>query len=378
MSVEFRILDNIYPLDTTYGVTSTSEDSDFPASNLQDPRRAKVWHSSGHFVIDSTNNALDFAEPSGGVELNATISSGTYTPSELATEIKTQLDATGGGTYSVSYSDSTGKWTITYDSGGDPDFDLLWSTGTNTATSIGDTLGFDTSSDDTAALTYTGDSIAIHTLERVVFDLKSSALGVDSAVVLFPYTGSQLTSSATVTLKANATNGGWDSPSLSQSLTLDEQSGVYSHFFTSDENYRYWAVEIVDPENPDLYVSLGNVAIASATNLDRAPASGFTYRLRDTSDLSENDFGVRFFDTRPTFQELDFDMPLLTYQQAETLMDIFNRIGRQTPVIVSLDTTEQIFDKDRILIYGHLQGDMSFQHRVRNIFDLSLSIEEAF
>lgn len=57
-----------------------------------------VWESLA-FDIDSTNNTILFNE--GGSTLTATITSGSYTLSSLASEIKTQLDAAGALTYTV-------------------------------------------------------------------------------------------------------------------------------------------------------------------------------------------------------------------------------------------------------------------------------------
>lgn len=52
--------------------------------------------------IDSTNNSLLFNE--GGSTLTATITSASYTLSTLAAEIKTQMEAVGAGTYTVTVS----------------------------------------------------------------------------------------------------------------------------------------------------------------------------------------------------------------------------------------------------------------------------------
>jgi hypothetical protein len=52
--------------------------------------------------IDSTNNLIDFKE--GSTAFQATLTSGTYTLAQLATEIKTQMDAAGAFTYTVTVS----------------------------------------------------------------------------------------------------------------------------------------------------------------------------------------------------------------------------------------------------------------------------------
>ncbi len=79
--------------------------------------------------IDATNNKINFKE--GGAELTATLTSATYTLAALATEIKTQLDAAGALTYTVSFSDDD-KITISAPTA----FSLLPNTGSNRLVSI--------------------------------------------------------------------------------------------------------------------------------------------------------------------------------------------------------------------------------------------------
>src|SRR3990167_4311496 len=60
--------------------------------------------------VDATNNKLNFSE--GGAELTATISTDEYTLAEMATELKTQLDAAGALTYTVAADSDTNVFTI--------------------------------------------------------------------------------------------------------------------------------------------------------------------------------------------------------------------------------------------------------------------------
>lgn len=107
------------------------------------------------YQIDQTNNKIDFAE--GGPQLTATLTSGIYTPTELAVEIKTQLDVAGAKTYTVTFSRTTRKFTIAADAG---TYDILISTGTNALVSPYDLLGFTGASDLTGVITYTSDSVS--------------------------------------------------------------------------------------------------------------------------------------------------------------------------------------------------------------------------
>lgn len=115
-------------------------------------------------ITAATNDALDITDDGGTFAV--TIAPKTYrTPHELAAEIQTKgqagADASGGDDFLCSYSDSTGKFTISTTTG--TVLSLLWKTGTdgsdNTGQTIGDTIGFSESADDTGATSYTADNV---------------------------------------------------------------------------------------------------------------------------------------------------------------------------------------------------------------------------
>lgn len=77
-------------------------------------------------------------------------------PYELATALQDSMNALGSSnTFTVTYSSVTGKFTIASDG---TTLSLLWNTGTNTANTIGDKIGFSVAANDTGALTYTSDN----------------------------------------------------------------------------------------------------------------------------------------------------------------------------------------------------------------------------
>ena len=105
-------------------------------------------------VISSSNKYIDFNE--GGVSSAVSLTEKVYkNPLDLARAIETAMDAEATGDISVSYSSTTGKYTIASDGA---TFELEWSTGSNAANSIGETLGFVVSADDTAATSYASDA----------------------------------------------------------------------------------------------------------------------------------------------------------------------------------------------------------------------------
>jgi hypothetical protein len=80
-------------------------------------------------------------------------------PYELADALSTACTAasvgSGNNTITVTYDDSTGKFTFSSDG---TTFSLLWNTGANTANTIGSLLGFSVAADDTGSTSYVGDN----------------------------------------------------------------------------------------------------------------------------------------------------------------------------------------------------------------------------
>lgn len=108
-------------------------------------------------TITASSKFLDF-EDDQGIQ-SCSVLEGIYkTPIELADAITTAMDGASTETVSCVYSNSTGKFTI---SSGSTVFELLWSTGANSANSIGSKLGFTVASDDTGATSYESDNSII-------------------------------------------------------------------------------------------------------------------------------------------------------------------------------------------------------------------------
>lgn len=117
---------------------------------------------ANRFIIETgANDKIDFSE-SVGIELTATIPSGSYSGSELATQVQNVLDSTGNSNYTVDYNNLfPNKFTILSDgSGGTGIFELLWNSGTNSSISSAYIMGFD-NVDDTSSLVYVSDNDTI-------------------------------------------------------------------------------------------------------------------------------------------------------------------------------------------------------------------------
>lgn len=351
--LELRLIDYNFSQLSATGVTASSENPIFPASNIKNPIRSRVLRTTGNFVIDATNNKFDFNEDASheSATLVATFASGIYTPEELASEIKAKLELLSSSTFTVIYSSSTGKWTISSDGGY---LELLWLTGDNSATSIGETLGFDVSADVDDALTYTGASIAIHTEESVVFDLQTTE-PIDSFALLFDsIAGSKFTSSAILSLQANATDE-WSAPAVDELLVIDDVYGSATFFFTSPESYRYWRLKIIDPANPFLYVEVSKIVLGNGVQLDCLPGKGFKESTNDRSSIEETAYGHRYSDIYPFRRTLELNYPGLSLADVAKLQSAFKRNGKVLPIAIAIDPVGVKYDKDQFFFYGFFQ-----------------------
>ncbi len=212
------------------------------------------------------------------------------------------------------------------------------------------------------------------TLELVI-DIGTTE-DVDSVIMMWPKEdGIRLTDDATVKIQANATDV-WTAPAVNQTLTIDNDYSVASHFFSTDQSYRYWRISIEDATNPYEYIELGMCWIGKALEVDNA-SNGFKWKDMDRSNSISNEFGHKYIDEYPITSALEFQFENLTYAQIETLVQAYRLNGSSKPVIVALDQTEVVFDKDHFLIYGTMSKQFGLTHVHYNILTTdSIIVEE--
>ncbi len=375
-SCNLKIIDFNYAFQDNVAVSATSESPDFPVSNLKNQFRGRLWKSNGHFEITTSNNKIDFKESSGGGELTATLTPGDFTTATLRAEIKAKMELVGGETYTVTYDVKSGQWTIVT---GGSFLSLLFATGTNTAVSTGPEIGFLTG-DRTGFTTYTG-AVAIHSFEAVLFDL-GSAENINSFFIFFsPRRGIRFSDEAEIRLQANPTQD-FSSPAVDVLLDIDEEFRTISHFFTTDQEFRYWRVKIIDKQNASqtdvLSVELGLVFFGKSIELSRNVSRGFVYKLRDTSVVRKNLFGNAYSDKRTKIQRLELSYNLMDDTDLRTFKKIYDRVGKTDSIVVAFDSQEVVFDKDLFLIYGKFTTQLAATNVNRNLFDMPANIEETF
>lgn len=368
----FKILDYNFCFDSKTVLLPTSEDPNFPVENLKHSFRSKVWRTAGFFKITTSNNYIDFKDAIAGPELSATLTVGEYSVDELATEIESAMALVGAFTYTASFSSTSGLWTI---ESSNTEFEILFSTGTNAADSCRDVIGFG-DNDFTGDTEYTGPSIAIHTEEAVVIDIRTEE-DIDSVAVIFDKdTEIGLSSDALLYIQASATDV-WDSPPVNQQLTINDDSKVATFYWDTVQSYRYWRLKIIDPKNPNLFIEIPKIYLAVGIELSRNPEVGFSESIDDKSKVEITPYGNLYADLFPNIRQLDFNYKILPEADLAELISIFNRVGNSAPIVIVLDPEEEIFsDKDRYFLYGHFESNFGSGQEVRDIFDTKLRVVE--
>lgn len=106
-------------------------------------------------TVGATDNTIDWTDDGGTWQ--ATVAQKTYKdPLDLASALETAMNAQTAETIAVTYSKTTGKYTISTSTSAV--LSLLWNTGAGAANTIGDLLGYSVAADDTGATSYEADN----------------------------------------------------------------------------------------------------------------------------------------------------------------------------------------------------------------------------
>lgn len=335
-----KLLDNNL-LDTTVvaNVYISSEQAAFPDENLYNAaRRSKVWRSNGFWEVTSANSTLVFRETS-AVDLTATLTEAEYNSStSFFSHVKTQMEAVGSSTYTISQDSDTKKVKFVSDGlGGGGIFEIDWTSSTGLAT----TLGFDETTEDTGSLTYSSDELRIASEEWIKWDFGISTN--PTAFVLIGKRNSPLgiSPSATVKLQGNETDN-WTSPSYNATLTVNDGIIVKFKDDSSDglhtEALRYWRLLIQDLDNPLGYVEAGAVYLGTFFEPTRGAVQiPFTGQYIDRSETVFSEGGQSFTDVREKSESFKLEWFGLTVSDKELIDQMFDKFGTSQPLFMHLD-----------------------------------------
>lgn len=243
--------------DKVSDIVPTTEHANFPAENTQLRDFNHPWRSLygagstwGKFTITAAvNDRIDFDE--GGGELTANLTPATYTADSLFAHLKTIMDAAGGDTYTWEYLES-GSDVNKFKVSTDGNVAFPWDSGTNTARSVGDVLGWDVTADDGAAAAHTADYIRIHTHERAKVDL-----GAATSILAFLCRGHNIQSGATFKRIQGHTADTWGDPDVNE--TLSQNTKIIGKILSAAQSKQWWRPYYIDRDNADGYIENGRI-----------------------------------------------------------------------------------------------------------------------
>lgn len=318
-------------------ITSDSEQTAFPLTNaFNAQRRTRVWRSNGHYEVTSSNNTLFFDESS--TQYEATIATGSYSSrTALLAAVKTAMEAVGPSTYDWTVDSTTSKFKLT--ASPNP-VTLEW---LSAASTCDDLLGFDDTFE-TSSTTHLADKLVIHTSETITWDFGISTL--PKAFVLIGARNSpiKISPSATLKLYGNETDI-WTAPS--ETITLDYNDEVIYSVSTTglwSEALRYAQLELIDQDNPNAYVEIGNLYLGDLF----APTRGrsqfpFAGQYVDRSITSFSEGGQSFSDIREKTEVFTINWFGLTVSEKDSIDGIWDDFGKSIPFFVQFDPDASFF-----------------------------------
>ena len=361
-------------------VTVTSEATGFPKENVINfTRRTKVWRSGGYFLVETGSNTIVFEETN-GVPLTATITAGGHSSfSALATEIKTQLEAAGGSTYTVSQDTTTLKAKIVSDgSGGGGVFTLKWTS----AGAIGGILGFDTSADDSGALTYLADSLRISTGESFVYDF-GIPLNPDAVVVSWRQDEpSSLNETSVLTVKGNYTNNFSSSVVFSGTAAKTDYGFFLKKVGDADglasNGQRYWQIAFDDIDNPNGYMEIGSIFIGEFIDFTRGSVQiPFNGSWEDGTIRQVTDSGQLLTTQKYLTRVFDANWFGLTKAEKEEFDEFFEEVRTAEPFYIMLDPNSVLGSTvERNLIYARFESAPTWSMEFPGVYTLSTRMRE--
>jgi hypothetical protein len=250
----------------------------------------------------------------------AALTVGDYDATTLAAEMKTRMDA-AGGTYTITYSDTTNKFTIA----GSQTFILYWLNITNAAWGL---IGFSLSQtrDSAISTTITSTYMRIHSLEEVRYDL-----GAESNIYFAAVKNHNLQSTSTPQIVF------WSDAFITEaeieSMTWNEAFMVVP----LNQFYRYVGFRAADVDNPDTYIEIGRLWIGEWFK----PRIGFSMERErvpnDPSVIAESENGQASSIQRTKFDTWNYTFEGVDPTDKDTFDAIFAEVGTSKPIMICED-----------------------------------------
>ena len=322
--------------------TATYSATGYAPASLKTSLPGDAFRFGGLFRIlaggVSDNDVIQWLD-TGALARAATLDAGNYTGATLAAHIKVKMDASpGSDVYTVSYSATTGKFTISTGA----NFVLKWNTGVAEVGRLATALGYDNSADDSGAASHESDTVVVHTEDYLRIDMGSA---VTPGAGFFM--GHFLSAGASVKIYGHGTdaitgvgNGVSYRTKLTTTATLLRTLTAGTDYLYDDEDdfaswthsgaYRYLYISIIDviPRDGAIYHEFGRAGWGHLTTPTRDYIHGWSLPLDDLAQRSGTVGGVLFQPRLRTPQAWTGDFRAIETADRDLLRALW-RAGRQ-------------------------------------------------
>ena len=148
---------------------------------------------------------------------------------------------------------------------------------------------------------------------------------------------------------------------------------------SSNLSYRYWALQAIDTsanrviEIPTCFLGVKTLGLENI-GIDY----GWSMATNSLDKITRNRYGQKFIDKVIQQRVLSLGIRLITKDELDVFMDMFEKAGTHRPVWIVIDPDEVIInDKERFMIYGYFASIPKITNNVFAHYDLDLVIEEA-
>jgi len=361
-------------------VVASSEAAGFPKENvIGSTRRTKVWRSAGYFLITEGENTITFEETN-GVPLIATIPAGGYDSfNDLASAIKTALDAAGGSVYTVTQDTGTLKFLIESDlAGGDGIFSILWTSSTDMAA----ILGYNSTADDTGDDAYLADSLKISTGEYFEFDF---GMGLNPDAIVVSWRQDELNGineTSTIRVLGNPTNN-FVTSQYDQSASKTDYGFVIKKDSLdaegiADQAYRFWRIIFDDTDNANGFIEIGSIFIGDWIGFRRGCVQFPLNSSWDEETIkTTTDGGQVFFNQKYTTRRFSCEFFALTMAEKEAFDAFYYEVRTGKPFYFLIDPNQVVGSTvERHVVYCRFTSVPSWSLERPGVYNLNVDLRE--
>lgn len=345
-------------------IQTSSENPNFPKSNLYGKDRNKPFKFNGRFLIEEDVNDKIYINGDTWV-----IDSGDY----RSFDDLLSAPISGPSSLSLFRDGDTNTFGLVFSSGS---FTLNLS---NRNESAWDTLGFTNTVDlEVLGNTVFANESRVHwPYDYLKFDIGYQApvgfIGMVSSIA------EEFTIPAGAIVRVQGNNvDSFISPPLDMAIPW-YKTGMFKFIDDIEDSVFRFIKIIIQCPNSSIIPEIGYLYIGDyETGGNRNISTGFELSYVDLSVLSSSDGGVVYDNPKPSYRVYSaLNIELTRQDQAAFLKDIWRRKKRNNPFFIALDPTSYLsFTPDEHIAFVTFEDSPKFLHILRNIFSLSFSLKE--